>query len=74
MRDDDRMALGRAQPRLQADGLAMLDEPARGGFDIGAMMALCGNAGETKIVAQFADKAAFVFLEVGQDVLHECGD
>jgi hypothetical protein len=37
-------------------------------------MALRGNAGETEIVTQFTDEAAFVFLEVGQDVLHGCRD
>ena len=47
---------------------------ARSSFDIGAMMALCGNAGETEVVAQLADEAVFVFLEVGQDMLHGCSD
>ena len=52
----------------------MLHEPAGRGFDIGAMMALCGNAGETEIVTQFADETVFVFLEVGQNILHGCRD
>jgi len=72
--DDDRMALRRAQARLQSDGPAVFDKPAGGGFDIGPVMALCRNAGKTEIVTQFADEAGFVFLEVGQDILHECGD
>src|SRR2546430_13676069 len=48
----------------------MLDQPARCRFDFGAVMALGGNAGETEVVAQFADEAGFVFSKVGQDVLH----
>ena len=70
MRDDDRVAIGWAQPRTQADGLAMIHQPAGCRFDFGAVMALGGNAGETEIVAQFADETGFVFTQVGQDVLH----
>ena len=70
MRDDDRVAIGWTQPRVQADGLAMLDQPARCRFDFGAVMALGGNAGEAEVVAQFADEAGFVFAKVIDDVLH----
>ena len=70
MRDDDRVAIGWTQPRVQADGLAMIDQPARCRFDFGAVMALGGNAGEAEVVAQFADEAGFVFAKVIDDVLH----
>ena len=74
LRDDDRIARRRAQPRVQTDGPAVIDQPTGSGFDIGPMMALGGNTREAEKVAEFADKAEFVFLEVGQDILHGCRD
>src|SRR6266581_4895314 len=74
LRDDDRITLRRAQTCAQTDRLAVLDEPARSGFDVATMIALCGDARETEIVTQFAGEAGFVFLDVGQDILHGCRD
>ena len=48
----------------------MPGEPLSGGLKILPMMALSGYAGETDIVAEFADKTRFVFPQVIQDVLH----
>ena len=40
LRDDDRIAVRRAEPNVQADGPAMVEQPAGGGFDVRAMVAL----------------------------------
>ena len=65
-----RVAIGRTKPRLEADRLAMLDQPARRAVQVFAVVALGGNAGETKVLTEFADEAGFIFAEVIQDILH----
>src|SRR5947207_7405359 len=71
VRHDDRVAVGRAEPRVQADGLAMLDQPTGGGLEVFAVMALGGDAGEAQVIAKLEHESRLVFLEVIQHVLHE---
>src|SRR4051794_23343165 len=70
-REDNRIAFGRAKPRLQADGLAMLMNPGRARRQVVFVLRLGRNAGKPHVLAQFPNKPVLVLFEVVQDLLHD---
>src|ERR1035441_3983712 len=68
--DDNRVALGGAEPRLQTNPLAVLHDPLRAGPQILAVLGLGGNAGEAHILTELGDGTRLVLLQVLKDSLH----
>ena len=68
--DDDGIARGRAKPSFQADAKAVLHHPFRAGLQILPVLGLGRDAGEAQIIAQLADGARFVLLQVVEGSLH----
>src|SRR5687768_7611492 len=69
-RNDDWVSAGGADARLQADVAAMIVNPLRAGSDVLFMMALRGDAGEAHVVAQLANEAVAVLVQIIQSLLH----
>ena len=70
LRHDDGVPGCRAKPRLQADLPAMLHQPGGARLHIAAVLWLSGNAREPQILAEFADEARLVLLQIINDALH----
>src|ERR1035441_6742430 len=68
--DDNRVALGGTEPRLQTNPLAVLHDPLRAGPQILAVLRLGGNAGESHILAELSNGARLVLFQVIKDSLH----
>src|SRR6185369_12438593 len=68
--DDDRVSLGRAEARIEADILGVVDDPFGAGLEVGTMLRLGGNAGEPDIIAELVDEARLIGPQVVGDALH----
>ena len=68
--DDNGVAFGRAEARLEANLAAVAQQPLGAGGEILLVLGLGGHAGEAQVFAQFADEACFVLLEVIENRLH----
>ena len=69
-REDHGIAFGGAEGGFQADLPAVLDQPLRAGFEIGFVLGLRRNAGETEISTEIVNETLLVLLEVIEDGLH----
>ena len=66
-REDHGIAFGGAEGGFQADLPAVLDQPLRAGFEIGFVLGLRRNAGETEISTEIVNETLLVLLEVIED-------
>src|SRR5882724_2286502 len=69
-RQHNRIALGRGEPRLQADGLAMLMNPRRTRCQVVLMLRLSRDTRKPHVIAQLPNKPVLVLFEIVQDFLH----
>ena len=68
--DDDRIPVGRTKPSVETDALAIFKHPFGTSLEVGLMLRLGGDAGETEVIAQLVNGTSFVFFEVIKDSLH----
>ncbi len=64
------MSRRRANPRVEADVLAMRHEPFRAGEQILLVLRLRGDAGKAQVVAKFREKTFLVLFQVIENRLH----
>src|SRR5437868_2138551 len=67
LRDDDRVALGRTEPRIQSDALAVIQHPFGACLQIAFMLRLSRHTRETDILAKFAHEPRLVVFQVIED-------
>ena len=68
--DDDGMAGGRAQARVEADVPGMVHEPSGAGAHVLFMLRLGGDAGKAEVIAQFGHETGLVAFQVIEHDLH----
>ena len=68
--DDDGMAGGGAQARVEADLPGMVHEPSGAGAHILFMLRLGGDAGKAEIIAQLGHEAGLVAFQIIEHGLH----
>jgi len=68
--DDDGMAGGGAQARIEADLPAMVHEPSGAGAHVLFVLWLHGDAGKAEVIAQFGHEAGLVAFQVIEHSLH----
>src|SRR5688572_29741447 len=69
-RDDDRIAAGAVDARVETDVSAVIVNPARARSNILFVMSLRRDAGEANVLAQLAHEAFAVLLQIIQGCLH----